>query len=135
MINHRKFANFEGASLGLMKSFAGDQKHEIVMQSWIESARTNPGLLSASLLLLPRNRESTAKTRQFRLARIERFSTLCPSRFNRTISTASVAQLVEQLICNQPVVGSNPSAGSFATKSPNYSVYDYVRNSNKIQKM
>ena len=44
MINHRKFANFEGASLGLMKSFAGDQKHEIVMQSWIESARTNPGL-------------------------------------------------------------------------------------------
>ena len=26
---------------------------------------------------------------------------------------ASVAQLVEQLICNQPVVGSNPSAGSW----------------------
>ena len=25
---------------------------------------------------------------------------------------ASVAQLAEQLICNQPVVGSNPSAGS-----------------------
>ena len=28
---------------------------------------------------------------------------------------ASVAQLAEQLICNQPVVGSNPSAGSCCT--------------------
>ena len=31
---------------------------------------------------------------------------------------ASVAQLVEQLICNQPVVGSNPSAGSCFTDEP-----------------
>jgi hypothetical protein len=29
---------------------------------------------------------------------------------------ASVAQLAEQLICNQPVVGSNPSAGSIIFK-------------------
>jgi hypothetical protein len=28
------------------------------------------------------------------------------------LGAASVAQLAEQLICNQPVVGSNPSAGS-----------------------
>tara|TARA_A100001015_G_scaffold321026_1_gene449701 strand:+ start:6139 stop:6282 length:144 start_codon:yes stop_codon:yes gene_type:complete len=27
-------------------------------------------------------------------------------------SSATVAQLVEQLICNQPVGGSNPSGGS-----------------------
>jgi hypothetical protein len=27
---------------------------------------------------------------------------------------AGIAQLVEQLICNQQVVGSNPTAGSFA---------------------
>jgi hypothetical protein len=31
---------------------------------------------------------------------------------------AGIAQLVEQLICNQQVVGSNPSAGSVLTKDP-----------------
>ena len=31
--------------------------------------------------------------------------------------SASVAQLAEQLICNQPVVGSNPSAGSEVGKT------------------
>ena len=35
---------------------------------------------------------------------------------------AGVAQLVEQLICNQQVVGSNPSASSTKTKG-----YDYIR--------
>ena len=33
--------------------------------------------------------------------------------FTFPLNSASVAQLAEQLICNQQVVGSNPSAGSF----------------------
>ena len=36
---------------------------------------------------------------------------LLKSSFNRMIDSASVAQLVEQLICNQRVGGSNPLAG------------------------
>ena len=33
------------------------------------------------------------------------------------VSDAGVAQLVEQLICNQQVVGSNPTAGSIEHES------------------
>ena len=47
------------------------------------------------------------------------FVGVCGARFEGVASVdsselpfASVAQLVEQLICNQPVVSSNPSAGS-----------------------
>jgi hypothetical protein len=39
----------------------------------------------------------------------------CHFRFNLVTSASSfagIAQLVEQLICNQQVVGSNPTAGS-----------------------
>ena len=36
---------------------------------------------------------------------------LLKSSFNRMVDSASVAQLVEQLICNQRVGGSNPLAG------------------------
>ena len=35
-----------------------------------------------------------------------------PGTSGRTPVFAGIAQLVEQLICNQQVVGSNPSAGS-----------------------
>ena len=34
-----------------------------------------------------------------------------------SLVNAGIAQLVEQLICNQQVVGSNPSAGSIANDS------------------
>ena len=47
---------------------------------------------------------------QIRLAANSQTDTLVP--FLGSV-LASVAQLVEQLICNQPVVGSNPSAGSW----------------------
>jgi hypothetical protein len=36
----------------------------------------------------------------------------CRFRFNLLLFRAGIAQLVEQLICNQQVVGSNPTAGS-----------------------
>src|SRR5205809_7061167 len=37
----------------------------------------------------------------------------CSSLPRFTLVCAGIAQLVEQLICNQQVVGSNPTAGSF----------------------
>ena len=41
---------------------------------------------------------------------------LCPRKNDETFleSYADIAQLVEQLICNQPVVGSSPTIGSKA---------------------
>ena len=38
--------------------------------------------------------------------------------FTRCLKKAGIAQLVEQLICNQQVIGSNPIAGSGVTLSP-----------------
>lgn len=46
---------------------------------------------------------------QFRLVPNRRIGTLC---LPWPATAANVAQLAEQLICNQPVVGSNPSVGS-----------------------
>ena len=43
------------------------------------------------------------------------------------LSLASVAQLAEQLICNQPVVGSSPSAGSLATGRQFHHLQDECR--------
>ncbi len=75
----------------------------------------------------PNSFDFDRETRQFRLVPIGRIGTLCPSSRDRSRThvsisgkrgatrsrvKASVAQLVEQLICNQPVAGSNPSAGS-----------------------
>ena len=39
---------------------------------------------------------------------------LCPRKSDETFieTYADIAQLVEQLICNQPVVGSSPTIGS-----------------------
>ena len=50
----------------------------------------------------------TTRIPLFRIAGSSRFCIL--TGFPNSLS-ASVAQLAEQLICNQPVVGSNPSAG------------------------
>ena len=44
-------------------------------------------------------------------------------RFKSYLSDARVAQLVEQLICNQPVVGSSPIPGSRVSYSGNTSAF------------
>ena len=45
-----------------------------------------------------------------------------------SLANAGIAQLVEQLICNQQVVGSNPSAGSLSSMKGEHSHLDALEN-------